>query len=773
MMVVKDPVTGKFYRLRELELFIVDQCDGATAIETIRRRAEAHFEAPLPEPLLRQFLAQMRTAGLVETPTSGPTRVPARSSRFAGPLLYRRFRVINPDRLLARLVAPAGFLYTAPFLAIAAVSLAAAWAVTFSHWAEISAEFFRVLHPAQLPLFLLIAFGLGFAHECAHGLTCKRFGGQVPELGVMFIYFQPAFYCNVSDAWLFPEKSRRLWVGLAGPLFELFLWSVATLAWRVTERGASIHDLAYMVMTASGIKTLLNFNPLLKLDGYYLLSDLLDVPNLRRRAFAYLGSWLTRLGGRARTIDTLTARERGIFLAYGLVALVFSFGVLGVAFAKLGRMLLQHQQPLSFALVLGMAASKVGRRIRRLFPNPKPVTDDDDEDEDESSSSRGGAKTESPPDGAPPPASTAPDQPQKGRRRARTRLFVAACFVLAVVLLGRSELKVRGPVLVLPIHNADVRAGVDGTIEEVFVREGQRVHRGEPIARLSGRDLNAELEKAEAGIEQQQASLRMLEAGPIAEEVAVARAEVAKAVQHLESVQKRLAMDRVVFEAQLLTKRELLASQDDSATAENDMAEARGRLNLLLKGTRPELIEATSAELKGLESTRTFLTDQLRLLTVLSPVTGVVATPAAELKELKDKFIHRGDLIAKVYELETLTAQIPVSEHDIADVRVHSKVLLKARSYPNRTFQGVVTAVGTASEGFATGEMGAAAPVNLRVVTLSPGSFVVTTEIDNRAQLLRPGMTGEAKILAGRRSALELAMRWLSHTINLEFWSWS
>src|SRR5439155_5907974 len=111
-----------------------------------------------------------------------------------------------------------------------------------------------------------------------------------------------------------------LWVGLAGPLFELFLWSLATIAWRLFELETGIHTVAYIAMAASGIKTLLNFNPLLKLDGYYLLSDLLETTNLRRRAFGHVGSWLKRLVTGARAPDELPMRERRIILTYGVFA---------------------------------------------------------------------------------------------------------------------------------------------------------------------------------------------------------------------------------------------------------------------------------------------------------------------------------------------------------------------------------------------------------------------------------------------------------------------
>src|SRR5262249_25651903 len=157
-------------------------------------------------------------------------------------------------------------------------------------------------------------------HEFAHALTCKHFGGEVHEMGFMMMYLQPAFYCNVSDAWLFPEKSKRLWVDFAGPYFELFLWALATLTWRLTDGDTGIHHAALVLVAITGLRTFLNFNPLIKLDGYYLLSDYLGMPNLRKRSFAYVGGLLRRIGGRKPSAVEVSARERRIFLLYGTTA---------------------------------------------------------------------------------------------------------------------------------------------------------------------------------------------------------------------------------------------------------------------------------------------------------------------------------------------------------------------------------------------------------------------------------------------------------------------
>src|SRR5216117_357557 len=168
-------------------------------------------------------------------------------------------------------------------------------------------------------------------------------------------------------------------VGFAGPYFELFLWAVAVLVWRVTASDTWINALAVIVMAISGIKTLLNFNPLIKLDGYYLLSDLLDMPNLRRRAYAYLGDAIKGVLGLERTAPAeIQRRERRACLAYGLAAAVFSFSLLGFAIVKFGGFLIGNRHPEALILATGLLGMKIRRRFRRLFgKSPDPSKPDD------------------------------------------------------------------------------------------------------------------------------------------------------------------------------------------------------------------------------------------------------------------------------------------------------------------------------------------------------------------------------------------------------------
>ena len=754
--IVKDPRTGEFFRFGDVECFIAQQCDGETQLEVLRQRTEARFGAALAPERLALFVRQLARAGLLES-TPGASGVAPRQRRIRGSLLYLRFHVADPNRLLDRLAGTVRFCYTTGFLAASGALVLAALATAVANWSDIAHDLSRLYHLAAILPFLAVTFLAASAHEFAHGVTCKHFGGEVHEVGFMFIYFQPAFYCNVSDAWLFPEKAKRLWVGFAGPYFELVLWALAVFTWRLTDVDLGVNYVALIIIAGSGLKTLLNFSPLLKLDGYYLLSDYLDVPNLRKRSFRYLGGLIRRLLGRVGSAAAdPTPRERRIYLAYGLLAGLPSLGLLAAASVKTLGVLMASSQPVALALFLGLLTANV-RRVRRLFgarsDEWRPVD-------------RAADAASSPPE---PPPGTTPPPPSPERRRKRNRTLVrltVATGALALGILGHARLRVAGPFTVLPVHNADVRSETDGLVERVYVAEGDAVRAGDVIARLSDRAHRADLVKTEAQIRETRAHLRMLQAGATADSIVLARTALAQASTRLQYARARLNRNKQLADSGVLTQVELESTEEQATTAEQDEAEARRRLEALLRGPRAEQVEAARAAVGGLEAQRRYLESELRQVTVRSPVAGTVATPTKELAALVGQEVRQGDLIAKVYELNRLTIEVSVPEREIAAVRVGQPVALKARAYPDRTFRGVVTAIATSADAEPPATEGASATAR------NPRTILVTSEIDNGSLLLKPGMSGEAKVFGDRLRLVDIVLRRLALTVKVNLWSW-
>ncbi len=723
-LVVKDPSTGRYFRFRETEAFILRLLDGAMPLEALRQKVEDCFGASLPLPVLEGFVGKLRGLGLLAEDSPEPARQ-ASVGRIRGNPLYLRFKAFDPDGLLERMVGKLGFLFTPHFVLLSAACIAWAVVVAVANRAEIARGVLQLYTVRSLFLVWLTLYTVIFVHEFAHGLTCKRFGGTVREMGFLLIYFQPAFYCNVSDAWLFPEKARRLWVTFAGAYVEIVLWALATLVWRLTESGTVLSQVALIVMATSVVKTLINLNPLIKLDGYYLLSDYLEIPNLRRKASGYLRAVARRLaGGGVAEVHHPTRREARIFLLYGVLAGSYSAWLLGYVGLWFGRFLVTRYQGFGLALFAALLVvlfrSPIGRTLDRL------------------------------------PALFRSVQSRRASFVRGTKTLAVLAAVLAGLWFGKMELKVSGDFTILPAHNADIRSDVEGIIEELRGEEGDRVAKGDVIARLADRDTKSELEKVVAQIEENQARLRMLRQGPRVEEVSLARTSVEKARERLRYATEKREMLRTLFKQSLVSQKDFGEAQEDVAVRQKELEEAEGRLQMLRAGSRPEEIESVEAENRRWDANRRYLEGQLQRLNIVSPISGVITTP--KLKERVGEHVNKGDLIAKVHELTTVTAEIAVSEREISDVRVGQEVELRARSFPRQTFHGEVVSIApTASQ---------------REEDPSGKTIVVMTRLDNPSLLLKSEMTGTAKIHCGRARLLSLLTRRLSRTLRVEFWSW-
>ena len=722
-VVIKDPANGRFFRLKEAEHFIAQQLDGTTTLEEVCRRIEERFGTAVSKDKLERFIERLHGLGLL-TDARQPafTRGPR---RLAGDIFYIRVRAFDPNQFLEQTIGKIKFFFTAPFVALTTTLIVFALGLTVSNWPEIRRDFVGLFHVESLLLAWMISLVVLTLHEFAHGYTCKYFGGQVHELGFLLIYLQPAFYCNISDAWLFPEKSKRLWVSFAGAFFEMFLWAISTIVWRLTDPSTTINHLALVVTATSAVRSLFNLNPLIKLDGYYLLSDWLEVPNLRRRAFGYLSScvkrpWAALTGG----LPEVSARERRIYLIYGVLAATYSIWILSIIIISLGRYLLARYEAwgaIFFSVLLtGFFRSPIQRSLFRMREASKKPS---------------------------------------GKLRLATKLAKTAVLFGATgigLYYWPMELKVSGDFTILPFRNAEVRAEVEGFIDEIPTDEGQLVQKGCVLARLNDRDVRADLRKLSAEIEENRARLRLLKAGSRPEEIQLAKTTVSKDEERLKYSQNRLEIDKALFDQLLLSRRDFNTSQEEVSVRQQELQEDKNRLSLLEAGSRVEDIDALEAEVnRGLAQQR-YLEDQLKLLTVSSPVTGVIITHRP--KEKIGQHVQKGDLIVAVHELDTVTAEIAISEKDISVVHVGQKVELKARAFPRGTFEGTVSGIAPLASDAADWR--------------EQRTILVMTRLQNQSHQLLPKMSGRAKIYCGEQNALQLALRRFVSYLRVEFWSW-
>ena len=357
--IVKDPKTRKYFRFRPVEVMVMQSLDG--------ERGGSEAAAALVDAGIRvsaaaveKFAGKLKAMGLLERSLGersvlmmerlrAQRRSRLRGGLVQGDILRLRWSMGDPDKFMDRTIPYLRFCFTRGFIVASVVLFAIYFLVLAARWPAFSSGVADVylfrLTAAQFAVFWLTGAVIIAIHELGHGFTCKYFGGQVHEIGAMLLYFEPAFYCNVNDAWTFPELKARLWVTAAGSWIQLVLAGIASIVWWAAAPGSLVSEVALAAVIIGGVTTvLMNANPLIPLDGYYALSDYLEVPNLRQRAFRHL-QWIVK--SRILRLDlpmpSADERERRIFLIYGLLAAAYIGSIFlmvgGMAYGWLDRVL--------------------------------------------------------------------------------------------------------------------------------------------------------------------------------------------------------------------------------------------------------------------------------------------------------------------------------------------------------------------------------------------------------------------------------------------------
>lgn len=377
--IVCDRATMRYFSFRSRVVTAIERMDGAHSVEAIaeecglttnavrtlldRLAALQLLAGPPPNAILGAGTATNRTTTVAESIPSERARQPG-GLRTAG---LRTARVWRPNLLtihidLIRGDAWLGWLYKAlrlrfVFTAAGGILLVGLWLLAAVIWALYRFRFetivLSLVGVPGLALVVIVTLGMGVLHELAHGLACKHFGGTVRSMGIGIYYFSPVFYTDVSDAWMFPRRSQRLITHAAGIGMNLVLASLAALLLLTVSPISWFAQIFCVVFFVGVINSVFNLNPLLRLDGYFLLTDLIGVSNLRTNAFAYIVSGIAWVSSvvriprieRASSVTRVrprTVRERWLLIAYGGCALVYMVILLRVMVLGVGQFLAQH-----------------------------------------------------------------------------------------------------------------------------------------------------------------------------------------------------------------------------------------------------------------------------------------------------------------------------------------------------------------------------------------------------------------------------------------------
>ncbi len=481
--VLVDPSTDELRRLNRGAYEFVGRCDGQHTVDEIwQSMLQSDPEQAMTQEEALRLMIQLHARRLLQFDTAVDVEVMfvqqgrerrQRRQRRANPLAFQ-LSLGNPERLLARMHGVGRAMFS--FGGLAAWALLVAWGVLAAalQWPELQAHGHELLSSTRWMLLAWLLYPLiKLVHETSHGLAVQRWGGAVREAGVSLLVLMPVPYVNASAADAFRHRYQRALVSAAGVMAELALAALAMLAWQWLQPSLA-RDMALLVMVTGLLSTLLvNGNPLLRFDGYYLLCDALDLRNLASRSARWWAEFAARrlLGAAPESPLEPLPGERPWLVAYAPLSLVYrvvlSLGILlwlGGYSALLGTVI-------GIYLAVTLIAWPLWRLLRATWR-------------------------------------TIRNQPRRLQPagRAAAVLALVAWLLFAVPLPFGT---VAQGVVWLPEHS-QIRAGADGFVAKVAVADGQSVAPGDVLLRLQ--DARLDFEMARLVADQAELETRMFRA---------------------------------------------------------------------------------------------------------------------------------------------------------------------------------------------------------------------------------------------------------------------
>ncbi|MEN1679321.1 MAG: biotin/lipoyl-binding protein [Planctomycetota bacterium] len=548
--VVKDPVALQYFRFEEEEFAILQMLDGESSLDDIAEQFEREFP---PQTIrteeLQQFIGMLHRSGLVIADAGGQglqlkerrdeRTKKERLAKFTN-ILSIRFKGFDPERILNWLYAfaPVRWFFSVPAFVLCMLFVLSAGLLVLINFETFQARlpsfnaFFAIEGDSYDKWITWALLGLVLSctkilHEFGHGLACKHFGGECHEMGVLFLVLMPCLYCNVSDSWMLPNRWHRAAIGAAGMYVEVVLAAICTYIWWFTDSDTVINNLCLNIMLISSVSTILfNANPLMRYDGYYILSDLMEVPNLRQKSTQVvnrkLGAWC--LGLEEPDDPFMPKSNRALFALYAVAAGVYRWVVVLSIVYFLNSMLEPYGLKRLGQMVALMAIwGLVGQPLWKLYKYFKV--------------------------------------PGRMAKVKRVRMYTTAVLIVAAIV-GVAQIPLPTSVICpVVIHAKDtetVYVKSPGVLREVLVEPGQQVEKGEVLARLENLDTQLQIARLESRITSYEAQLRELDqqsltrAGAddqraqVAELLDAAREQLAKQELEAERLVLRAPIDGVV-----------------------------------------------------------------------------------------------------------------------------------------------------------------------------------------------------------------------------------
>lgn len=480
--VVRDPAGNQFHRLSDPAYRFVGLLDGTRTVSEAWDLAGGQLADDAPtQPEVIQILSHLYSANLIDADVTPDATVLLRrhktqqKRKFQGRLmnvLFPRIPLWDPDRFLLRWMPLVRPMFSRIGAIIWLIVITAAIAAIAPEWEKVKHATSNSISPGNWMWLWAVFVLIKLIHELGHAFACRRFGGECHELGIMFLVFIPTPYVDASTAWSFPSKWHRMFVGAAGMIVELFVASLCAFAWLTMNPDTLPAQLVFNAMLVASVSTVIfNANPLLRYDGYYILSDFLEIPNLRQKSAEYTLGLIKRHIFRVKAHQPLPPPVQRIWLF--LYSISSSIYRVFVGFVIM--LLVMYQIPVIGILMgVGGLVTWMVVPLVKLF---KYLTID----------------------------------PELHRKRGRAWAFTLVMATGVVILVGLIPFWVNidqaGIVDAVPGARSVVHFDGDGEVKQLLVKDGQHVNAGDVILVAENPTLESHIKQVEAQLEEMNARL--------------------------------------------------------------------------------------------------------------------------------------------------------------------------------------------------------------------------------------------------------------------------
>jgi putative peptide zinc metalloprotease protein len=472
--VIKDPLALKYFRFKIEEYFLLQQFDGKQTLQDVKKAFERKYR---PQTIsiedLTRFVAQLHEAGIIQIDSNEQAKVLIRRRKknkwrkvwsFLANILFIKIPVIDPERLLTRMYPFFRWIFTPAFITVSVTSMLLAVGLVGSNWKTFYdklPDFQSFFNWWTIMSFWVCLAVVKIIHEFGHGLTAKHYGGEVHEMGILFLVLTPALYCDVTDSWLLPNKWKRIWISAAGIYVECFLASIATFVWWYSTPGL-LNSLAMATMFICSVNTILfNANPLLRYDGYYVMADWLEIPNLRIKStqfFAYLIQEKV-LGLEIPVQSYLPKSRRYLFVTYAVASYIYRWFVTFAILWFLSQILKPYKlESVSYLLAAGALIPLAGMPVYQIIKFLRT-----------------------------------PGRLRKVKKVRATAFAVAAIALVTGILLIPTPLRVQGTFVLKLAKPEVVYVETEGRLVDLNVKNGQWITKDTVLAKLSNPEKQKEL----------------------------------------------------------------------------------------------------------------------------------------------------------------------------------------------------------------------------------------------------------------------------------------